>query len=261
MVIIFGTMHVLKRRKVSERATCPLCNRPNRRMSSYDALRMFHVYYVPLLPLGRIRAVRRCPTCLQSCDFALKGDKLADALTQRREEVLNQMPVEPDGVLAAVTGMADLGDFEGVEMLATQLEEKDEAPAAMLARARLMELQGRAHEAQAYFQKAAQSDPESGAMRWHLARFLLHQEHDAEAVAEFRQASEADGARDYVELLEETMELRKRQKNWHALADIMDEIARLQPAKAQDKSFSKLHARARRKSGRPVEVLNPYAAN
>jgi len=214
--------------------------------------------FVPFFPLGTIRGVLSCPTCMRLYRYALKGRKLKAAIAKRRETALGRVGEDLKTTLEDVAQMAHLGDFEGVESLLQELA-NGEGAACALARARFLELQRRTEEAEACLREAVKTDVSSGAPQFWLGRFLLNQGRDAEAVRELRQAAELSHEYRYLDVLESLIKLRKRQKQWGGLAAIMAEILRLEPGRANTGSFSKLFTKACRKSGRVVDAQNPYA--
>ena len=259
-MVIEGASHLFKKRKVSERATCPHCGCENRVLRSYSAWEFFHAMFIPLVPLGTVRAVLHCPTCLQFYKFALKGRKLKAAVAERREAAFSRPGDDVNATLDDVAAMAHLGDFEGVQSLLEKLTSTG-AAASIMSEARFLDLQGFAGEAEVRFREAVDVDASSGTARFWLGRFLLHQGEDAEAVATFRQAAEISPDCQYLALLEGMIDLRKRQKKWDGLATIMAEALCLCPDMANERAFSKLFAKACRKSGRAMDISNPYAGS
>lgn len=254
-----GDMHLFKKRRILEWGTCPHCGRENRALRSHSTWQFFHAMFIPLIPMGTIRAVLCCPSCFTFHTFALKGRKLKAAIAEQREEALARVGEDLDTTLQDVAAMAHLGDFEGVESLVEQLSGNGDDGAAVLVEARFLDLQGRAEEAEARFRDALKFDAYPGAPRFWFGRFLLYEGREAEAIAEFQQAAEESPEYPYIDMLVSLIELRRRQKKWDALAAIMGEVLRMDPDLANTKSFSKLFAKAYKKSGRALNVPNPYA--
>ena len=258
MILIYGTYHLFKGHKVSDRAACAHCGQQNRIVESYTAWEFFHLYYFPVIPLGRLRAVLKCPSCSRFYKFAPKGKKITKEIEDRRNAAMSQIGGNINATLGDVVTLTHLGDFEGVKNLLDQLSSRNAGYHA-LAQGRYYELRKMPREAQESFQEAVRSNPDSAAARFWFGRFLLHQYRESEAIAEFQQAAKLAPGYEYCDMLASLIELRKRQSKWQGLMSIMDEVVRLEPNRMNDKKFAKLYAKVCKKNGRYLEAPNPYA--
>jgi tetratricopeptide (TPR) repeat protein len=258
MVIIYGVSHLCKKRKVTEWATCPHCQAP-RMLRSYSALEWLSLFYIPVFPMGTVRAVFRCPSCNKFYKFVLKGKKLAEAVAEARAKARAQVAGDREDVVADVAMLAHLGDFEGIEELVGQLRQGGHEAMAATADGCFCQLQGRLAEAEAQYRQAVQADGSNVAGHYWLGRFLLEQSKDEEAVGQLRQVPADDPEYGYLGLLDMVAERRRRRRNWDGLVTILKEMERLSPELAADKKFAKRLAKACRKSGRMEDGVNPYA--
>jgi len=186
----------------------------------------------------------------------LKGRRLKAAIDAQRQDAFARVGQDINHTLHDVASLTHLGDFEGVQSLLEKLDSQGRTARA-LAEARFLSLQGNAPEAELSFQKALRADPSSGTPDFWFGQFLLAQERDEEAISQLQRAARLNPDYEYFVLLQDFNQVRKQRRNWHGLATIMTEMARLQPDVTTDWKFTKLYAEACKKSGRIVETANP----
>ncbi len=258
MVFVSGIYHWGKKDYIFDRAYCSFCGRTNRPIRSYTTWEVAHVMFVPLMPWGKIRVVCQCLTCKSFFRLYFKGRKLKSAVEKQRDDALKHVGQNIDQTLEDIAFLAHLGDFEGAQSILDELTARDESGYA-LAEARLLALRGEVEKAECSFHRAVKLDSESGMPNYWFGHFLLIQERDEDAVVHLRRAYELSASEDCIVLLKDFIHVRKQQKNWHGLATIMTEIKYLAPDAISDKRSAKLYSKACRKSGRNLDIANPYA--
>ena len=88
MLFFYGTRQYGKRNVVNRTGTCDQCG-AHGTLSPYDSSSFFHVYWIPLIPLGSKRIIDACPSCERHYESKLKSYNKARAQ-------------ELDGAIAAV---------------------------------------------------------------------------------------------------------------------------------------------------------------
>lgn len=256
MIIFYGSSHFCKKRKVKEWMPCPHCHRGSV-MTSYTAFEWGHLYWIPLIPFGSVRAVLSCPACKKLYKFASDGKKREQAIANGRQHTREQMAAGQD-VVPDVAIMAHMGDFEGAEEFIVELRSAGNEMMASAANGRFLQLQGLSQPAEEEFLRALESDGTHPAAHYWFGRFLLDEGRDEEAISHLRHVPH-DGEYAWGPLLNILADRRRRQGDWPGAALMLDEMLRLDPNLAQDKHFAKAMEKAHHKTARADDAPNPYA--
>jgi hypothetical protein len=242
----YAAYHFFKRDRAFERTTCPHCGKRVRVLQSYSAWEFVAIYFIPVLPFGSIRAVMKCPSCLQCDKYALKGRKLKAARAECLGSAMHHVRTrDAAGILSDVTALCHLGDYSGAQHVLEELERSDERAIAEIGWGRLHEMRREAPEAERHYRLAAQADSSLDEAHVWLGRFLLNQERDSEAVAELARYGRPDAR--LLEYLIDMADLRMRQKKWDGMAVVLGEILRINPAAGQSKAFADMFRKAQKR--------------
>ena len=70
-MIVFGTRNYYKHDSVHHFDICEDCGHAGH-LHSYSAVHFFHIYWIPLIPIGRKRVLDHCPVCDAAREVALQ---------------------------------------------------------------------------------------------------------------------------------------------------------------------------------------------
>lgn len=130
---VYGWRNYYKRDSSYRRDNCPKC-RHIVFLHSFTTTRCFHLYLVPLFPLGRKRILNQCPACSAGREFSFRDWKRLR--TGEVEPALERVRIDPavrenaEKALSLVTQFGSKGEF--VE-LAGMLADHYQNDAAMMA--------------------------------------------------------------------------------------------------------------------------------
>lgn len=249
MIIIYGTGHFFKKRRVEELDWCDHC-RGRMRLASYTAWRFFTVYWiVPLIPLGSARCVRFCPHCKHYVQFGRRQ------LRQTIQEVTESgRQAAAAGNAQAAAGAAlmlvRLGAFEAADDILDGLEPRPGDAGVHSARGTAHAMKRQHRAAEECFRLGIMADPSSAEAHFLLGEVLVEMRRSQEGIDEMRRAAElAPEAMDVRVVLMTELE---RKRDWPGLVTVMEEMARLDPSRLDHKPFAKLLKKARGKAGLAV---------
>jgi tetratricopeptide (TPR) repeat protein len=258
MLIVFGTTTVGKRDRIRVRTTCPHCGTVGALLQSYTTMECAHVYWIPLIPLGRRRLVMECPACKRGYKFNLRSAPHCNAIETTRQKAAELARQADPQVMGQIAMLTHLCDFEGAEAAIAQLQ--GAAPPALHSHAAAWywELRGDADKADEHYRRAVEAD-DTGEVWFEYGEFLLACSQDEQALEALRRAREMNPALDYLAPIHVAALARKQKKNFSAMLLLMDELVRLNPALMQDRRFAKQMATAQKKCGHVPDTDNPYA--
>lgn len=257
MIFIFGKLHLFKRQRLENRDWCEHCGKRFRLMS-YTAREFFHLYFIPFIPLGRIRVINKCPRCEKYYSMHIK--KVRDAVAEASaaaEQALAAGNVEE--TIENAFACLQFGDFERVGSILSQLNQDDGV--VLRTGARILKMQRKFTEAQTICRQAISAEPENAEGHYLLGEILIESRQVDEGLVEMQQAAVL--APDALDVRMTLMDEFAKRKRWPELLPVMDEIAALAPDMLQDKTFSRLLKKAKKKAGKKAKTQtdkNPYQA-
>lgn len=257
MVLIFGRFHLFKRQRLEVRDWCEHCGK-RFRLQSYTAWEFYHVYFIPFIPVGRLRVMNKCPGCQKYLGMSIK--KARDAMEEASaaaEQALAAGNVD-EAIENAFTCL-HFGDYERAEGVLSRLDPGDGR--ILLARARMLRMQRQFTQTEALCRQAISAEPENAEGHYLLAETLIESRQIDEGLAEMTQAAEL--APDALDVRMVLMDELAKRKRWLELLPVMDEIVALSPDMSQDKHFSRLYKKAEKKARRKAVTQadkNPYQA-
>ncbi len=260
MIVVFGVYDLFKKGRLQERDRCEFCKK-RALLASYTAWKFFHVYFIPLLPLGHGRTVRYCPLCRKHRKVKMREVRARiEGAPQAARSALAAGDV--NAALQAIMTCAQMGGLEQAEALFDLMDQSDVRVLRALGRFQYM--RKRTAPAEDIYRKAIELAGEDAASHYLLGELLLGDRKRAEeALAELELAATLEPrALDVRQLLSEEYQKRKM---WRKLLAVLEEMAPLDPEAAAGKAFQKRLKKARKKAGKeaaaaPAESVNPYAA-
>jgi tetratricopeptide (TPR) repeat protein len=248
MIIIFGNKDFGKSKIQSRFGVCNQCNSYTR-LVSYNTVRFFTVYGIPLIPLGRKRVVNACLTCSTIADIGLR--KYKRLRKEERASAFQKLKAEPDNPERAIEALGAFmfhGDFKNVEVLAPALAKKHvDNDKVQVACGMAYECLGKPAEAEASFYRALEVR-EISANREALALNLIFQVKPDEA-RPFLEHIVREGKKEKTGKLYLLIEAYRDQGEHEKAIEVLNQIETIDPAKKKDKN----HLRLRRSSTAALE--------
>ncbi len=186
-MIIYGTSMVGKKRKVSGWGRCEHCGK-TAKLRSYRARPWGHLYFIPLIPAGKRKAIlRECSQCKRGLHMeepnadqlaaALRADveKYLAALLAGHDKVMmeNGEVVCLDGLMDSVDLLHHLDEGHQLDLVLAALRAKNHPRVAALMEAVWMESRGQTEEALlAYAAETRSTDAPT--LAWLRHAFLAH---------------------------------------------------------------------------------------
>ncbi len=133
MVIIWGSRHYGKRRAAVVRAACESCGRAGYKRS-YEAWHAGHLYFIPIIPMGRQRIFRMCSACDQGRVASGKEwARIRATEIEPRLAAFRDAPTDREVAEEALAVTVGLDDREGFYEVALGIERAFAGDATMLA--------------------------------------------------------------------------------------------------------------------------------
>jgi predicted Zn-dependent protease len=254
MFIIWGQRHAFKRDKVAVEDTCPHCGKDTT-LTSYTAWNVFTLYFVPVIPLGRLRAMLSCPKCKKYIQVKL-SDLPGQIATQRGEAMEEVRAGEIDEATSSVVLLVHSGGFAEAEEVIDAIARTGREREAKLLAAAKAQMTGELSGAEQSYRELLVHHPEDAEIHMFLGTLLLSMRRRDEAIDALSRAARL--APDALDVRAELAGALEQAKRWAELAGVLEEMARIEPELQQDKHFAKLLAKARKKGG-VAPTNNPYA--
>lgn len=175
----------------------------------------------------------------------LTPSQLASARAANLSKILELLNSEPLKAVDRLVDQVHLGDTDGVDQALRELGRRPDDGLAAIAKARVMELTGRADEAERLYRTVLDNMNYPGQARYRFGCFLLEQNREDEAIEQLRAAKGQSASLNYLELLKASYRHRICQNRWHGILLIMQEILSVDPAQEQEEVFSRVLAAAR----------------
>jgi hypothetical protein len=205
MVIIFGTRAYFRSNKVSQYGFCNHCDQ-FAKFSSFDAMRFFHLYYIPLIPTqGSRRNHKMCPKCnvVQLFEPNVFGeiitslkDQTADAIvalqsgdTTFTDDKPDAEPIECVPFLHSVLDwLYAANNVEFCNSILSQLDSPNCRFARSILEAALETMRGNLDKAILAYKDAASVDPASPQPHQLMGHLLIQRNRREEAIDSYKSA-------------------------------------------------------------------------
>jgi tetratricopeptide (TPR) repeat protein len=260
-MIIYGTRMYFRGNVVKSFAVCDHCGRYSR-MTSYQATKFGHIYFIPLLPLGsKNQVLRECKSCEMGSHIPVTNlEPVVDRVQQRFRSWIElvqegQRELEDDGekynIGQLISGILDdlycLKQIENADSILTILKSQDMDYEAELVQARWHLLVGNLDLAKASYYEAGKLRPEDGMAYYQAGKIEVIQGNvqGSEAAFEKYLAIHPNEISAYVELAG----LYERNKDYPKLIKCYDVLYTLNSSLISNAGMKKLYKTACKKSG------------
>ena len=252
MVIVWGTYHLGKTDRITERDVCEFCGK-EAKLESYTARAWGHLMFIPLIPTSRTRVLRYCTRCQHFRQITAR--ELPGAVDEiSRQAVEDVRAGKTDDVLGAAILLTQLGAFDQADALLEACPEDSVDP--LLVGAMLRSMHGDDAGAEEILRAAAQRHADKPQPHFALGEHLLKTQRLDEGLASLRQA--AEHAPEALDVRFRILDVHTNRKNWLGIHEVLEEIIAINPDVLQDKAIAKLHKKAQKKAG--VTALKDHAS-
>ncbi len=212
-----GTWYYGRRNVFDEGGVCEFCGREVR-LASYDTTEYFVVLFIPLLPLGRKRVLRECPSCRRHRTISLKEWKrLREEKLREAGEQYKNKPTQPAAARELIDAFVAFQESELFGKVAPSLRGSWIGNPVVTERlGQAFEAFGNLSEAEACYRDVLGQDATIG-RKLDLARALLNQGKGIEAADLVRGAIETRDPRVEPYLLSTARTLQAEGKHEEAL--------------------------------------------
>jgi hypothetical protein len=269
-MLIYGSRMYFKKNTVKTTGECEHCGTYGN-LTSYQAKKFGHLYFIPILPMGpHSQVLRECPQCrigthLSMTDLEPIVASLADqfkswiiAIQDGQTELVLEGETEPTNIGHLIAGILDdlycLKEIESIESISTILSSSNLRYENDVVSGCWHEIQGDLPQAKMNFQSAHQSRPEEALPLFRMGSIAAKTGNVQEAEAAFENYSKLfpEDITPYIELAG----LYDDQKNFAGIVRVYDMIYTLNPDVIPDKGMKKIYKKACKKSGITGNFLN-----
>ena len=262
-MLIYGSRMYFKKNTVKTFGECDHCGAYGK-LTSYQARKFGHLYFIPILPLGaHSQVLRECRQCeigthLSMTDLepvvASLGDQFKSwilAIQEGETELIQDGETEPVNIGHLIAGILDdlycLKEIESVESISTILTSSNLNYENEVVMGCWNEIQGDLENAKNHFQSAHQSRPEELLPLYKLGSVAAKAGKVQEAEAAFEKFSKLapEDITPYIELAG----LYEGKKDFAGIVRTYDMIYTLNPDVLPDKGMKKVYKKACKKSG------------
>ena len=261
MIIIWGKMHLGKQKVIKEKMACPQCNKDTI-LSSFTARAWFTLYFIPLIPMGKFRAMLYCQSCKQF--YKVKPSQLPTKIAETQQEFRKALSEGDTGEIASnIHHLLRLGAFAEADTAIDETRQAGLARMANLTAGYAAQKRSMPRVAEEYFVGMLHEDPNDAEARMALGELYLTTRRRDEGIEQLRYACQlAPEALDARGTLADALVALKR---WAEAREVLEEMIAIEPAVMDNKPFAKLVKKARKKAPAPAAVEpntpqdNPYA--
>lgn len=262
-MIIYGSRMYFKDRVVKSFAECDHCGRYGR-MTSYQAKKFGHIYFIPLIPMGeKSQVLRECGSCSMGVHIPVSR---LDPVVKNVEERFKSWIIEvqqgntevelSDSEIKANVGMLIAGILDDLYCLKL-IENVDSISAILMSQgmdyeneivqARWMEIRGTLDQVRARLETAAKLRPDERFPRFQVGRLEVlrgNPKGAEEAYLQYLKAYPDDFAA-HIELAT----LYERANNFAKIVESYDKLYSMKPELIGNAGMQKLYKKACKKSG------------
>lgn len=260
-MIIYGTRMYFRGNVVKSFGVCDYCGRYSR-MTSYQATKFGHLYFIPILPLGsKSQVLRECKTCDMGSHIPVVNlEPVVDQVQQKFRAWILQVQeghneIEVDGekynVGQLISGILDdlycLKQIDNADSILAILRSQEMNYEAELVQARWHQMAGNLDASKASYYEAGKLRPEAGIAFFQAGRIEVVQGNvqGAETAFEKYLALYPNEITAFIEL----SGLYERNKDYPKLIKCYDMLYTLNPGLVSNAGMKKLYKTACKKSG------------
>lgn len=268
-MIIYGSRMYFKNNVVKIFGECEHCGAYGK-LTSYQAKKFGHIYFIPLIPMGaKSQILRECARCNVGSHIPLKNldpmvDSLADqfkswimAIQDGKREVIPEGGTEPINLGILIAGILEdlycLKEIEGVDTISSIFNSNNMSYENEIVMGRWWEIQGDLEQARSRFQAAHRIKPDEPAPLFQIGSLetKFGNAQGAEEAFEKYVALCPNDISPYIELAG----LYESKKDFGKLVQAYDMIYTLNPDVIPDKGMRKVYKKACKKSGTQGKFL------
>ncbi len=264
-MIVFGTQRYFRSKKVTQFGFCPSCDRLGK-IRSYNAMLFFHLYFVPVIPLGfRKRTHKECSSCKQGQIFetAQFGDIIAKLKEQSADATVALKSGETtfasdDPAMRSIDCVSFLynvadwlyaaKDSEFCEGILSQLREPHCQFAHVMLRGALEGLQGKVDEALSSYAEASLLNAQSFRPHRLRAQLLGARKRYHESIEAYKAAIAAGPSEAEYDLRLEMADVFVTAKLHKEATANFEWLVAANPVLAQSKEFMKIVNKSKKKT-------------
>ncbi len=261
MIIIWGETHLGKQNVVKEEMQCPQCYKDTI-LSSYTSRSWFTLYFIPLIPMGRFRAMLYCESCKQF--YKVKPKQIPTKIAETRQDFAQALDEgDTEEIVANIYHLLRLGAFAEAETAIDQTRQAGQAGLANIVAGYAAQKRSMPRVAEQFFVGILHEDPNDAEARMALGKLYLGTRRNDEGIEQIRYACQlAPEALDARSTLADALVARKR---WAEAREVLKEMIAIEPALMNRTPFAKLVKKVRKKAPAPAGTEpmtrqdNPYA--
>ncbi|MCB9232477.1 MAG: zinc-ribbon domain-containing protein [Bacteroidia bacterium] len=210
MIIIWGTYHLMKNNPRVHNDTCPHCGAFSR-LESHEATHFFHLYYIPLIPLGKKRIESKCSRCNKYMTMSYKDwvkvKAAGESFIAENAQVAFQDPANAIAYHEMVDRFKGLpAAREVAQIMRTEFAEQPEVLAYL---GNWFRSVGLRNEAVPYFDRVIELDPTHTLANRFKGHTYLNQKDLVNAALQFARMETPDTVLDFQVLLKLAIDLNK----------------------------------------------------
>lgn len=264
-MLIFGTGNYFRSRKASQRGFCSHCGKYGK-FNSWNGMLFFHLYFIPIIPLSSYKRIHKhCKLCDNGLSFPIdKYDAITYKIKEQSahailalhegDETVPNIDDEPTDPVSFLEGALDwfhsAADKDFSYQLVQQLNRPECKFAEAMVTAYVQMLDGDLNKSAESYQLASRVKPDDYRGHLRLANILVELKKGDQAIPAYQSAANlADDVNMQVSILLLLAELLTKQKRHADASQAYDRIAQLRPEFVNDKEFSKLASKAKKKAG------------
>ncbi len=262
-MIVYGSRMYFKKNVVKSYGECEHCGDFGK-MTSYQARKFGHIYFIPLIPMGKSSQIlQECKGCSMGAQIPLDQlDSAVDSVADQFKSLIvsategeTEIEVEPGypkinigAMIASIMGqLYCLKEIESPDSISDVLMASNMSYENELVLAKWNELNGDLDKTSAHYEAAHRLQPEAPLPIYH------------KAVTEFRSGridAAEEGYKKYLQLEPEDVVahgelagIYQKQKRFDQVVKSYDEVFRINPENLSNKHLKKIYKKACKKSG------------
>lgn len=229
MFIIYGTTFYKRNNLKEHTGLCPWC-KTARTISSFDGIKFFHVYGIPVIPLGRKKVLNMCSGCKQYLQFSMgKWNELRTTEIAAARASYNQDPANSGNAMLLFEAYEVYGTQEETASFLNELTSRFDTDAAVLARAASwFSSHNQPDQAVRFAEKSLAQDSSNDTARRTLLGIQTAKGELNSALVHALALENPEDQRDMLNLLQLASALRKKDRKREAYS-VIQKIAALYP--------------------------------
>ena len=269
-MIIYGSRMYFRQNEVKIYGDCEYCG-GYARLTSYQATRFGHIYFIPLIPMGgKTQVMDECSKCEMGAHLPAKDlEPRLEAIREQFKEWITllsdgQTEIHIDGAEEPVSAgvlissmlhdLYCLNEIESIDSIQELLQANELAYDSHLVEGSWHDMRGDQEAARNSFAAASQMRPDEPLPFFQLGKICAREKNAAGAEQAFAQYNKLcpDDLSGYIELAS----MYERLVDYPKIVESYDELYGRCPDLISDKGMRKIYKKACKKSGMPGKFIN-----